>query len=936
MTDETIYAVVDIETTGTNTEKDKIIQFACVLVQNRKVINYFSTDINPLKTIPKNIEILTGISNGQVANAPYFEDLSSIIMELLSDCVFVAHNVYFDFSFLNSEFIRSGESALNTRCIDTVELAQVLFPKSPGFRVADLSEYLGLSHENPHQALSDAYATAEILIALMNKIDEIPFETLKKVTELSNHLGVDNELLFKKSLDNKKQKQTFDLLTNQKTIDMVTLKEKDYHFREIVEDSLVSYPASREEKEALKNHLYTYREEQSKMMDVIYDFINEPHHKKNLVVEASTGSGKSLGYLLPLGYSLKRNKPLVISTSTIVLQEQLMEESLPEFYQVTGQELKGLILKSSRHYIDLEKFYKTLLVEPSQQKQYIINQMAVLNWLMETETGDLDEINLNQQHPFFDQIKHHGLHTLKKDSLFYEEDFLRLVEEKKEKADVIIVNHAFLCEESNREYPLIPKANVLVIDEAHRLIPTMEEQGLLSVSLKQFYGLLRKVKESDELLLAIDDLNNQKLKNIVELLTTFSLDAKEDMQWLEKFFIENGPLSDKQRECSFEAFQDRSNWPLSMKKNLKELLTILREMNQLVTEFMSEVLDNINEINLTYYFLMTDYLRVLERFSLISTQFTEFFREMAQPSTKWLSLYNNHVILKQMNFEKISIQETTWYSQFEKIIFTSGTLQLDIASTYFEEQLQLPEAEKLLLKEAFAYENRAELIVVSDGHSFYGSETQAYIKFISQTIIETYRINPKGMLVLFTSHQILKQVYQQLNHELKSVEVELFAQGITGSKEKIAKRFSKGNGGIILGANSFWEGVDFKLPNLEVIMMTKLPFDPPKRPIVEAKYQYLENLGKNPFYDEAIPQAGSRLRQGLGRLLRNETDQGVIIMLDHRLTQASYSQKLLNYLPKDLPVKELTLANSLSEIANFFTEKDVKNCYNETNETRED
>lgn len=911
--DENIYAVVDIETTGTNPERDKIIQFACVLVQKGEIINYFSTDVNPLIAIPKNIESLTGISNQQVANAPYFEDIAPIIRQLISDCIFVAHNVYFDFAFLNSELSRSGEMELKTNCIDTVELSQILFPTSSGFRVSDLAETLNLKHDNPHQALSDAYVTAELFICLCEKLETIPYVTLKKMTELSYLLGVDNSILFEKVLWSKESDLQKTTLKNVKTIEHISLKEKNYSFKEKKVRKEARFPKTKEQKEEFFSSFFDKREPQLKMMDIVHEFV-EKEQGKNLIIEASTGIGKSLGYLLPLSYSINKY-PIIISTSTIMLQEQLIDTTLEQLERVTGNELFGMVLKSYQHYIDLEKFNKTLNECPIEQKQYAINQMAVLTWLIETETGDLDEINLNKQHVFFDHIQHRGVRTLNSYSKFYQEDFVKYLEEKKAAADVIVVNHAFLCEENNREISLIPKASVLVIDESHKLINQFEKQQMVSLSFNHIFSLLKKLKDSEEANIALTKLNHTKLNRTVELLGTFSIDVKEDLNWLKTFLIEVGDLSEGKDEVLMEDLPDALDWPVPMRKNLKELLTILNEMNQLVEDFKIELYKNISSIKTKDYFNLLDYIHVLEQLSEWNKQFISYFKTLEKTNVRWLSLKKEHFILKMLDFSKLSVQETNWYQSFKKIIYTSGTLQLDVDSSYFEKQLTIPNAKKVKIEDTFNYKKNAKFFVVSEKEK---ETNQA--NFITKSIIESHNIGKDSMLVLFTSHHLLKQVYQQLSHHYNQQEVEIYAQDITGTKEKIAKQFAKRNGGIILGANSFWEGVDLNLPNLDLIIITKLPFDPPKRPLIEAKYRFVEESGKNPFYTEAIPQAGMRLRQGLGRLLRSDIDRGAILMLDDRLTKSSYSQQLLAYLPEELEVVECSLETSLAKMVLFFAE----------------
>lgn len=183
------YAVVDIETTGTDPKTDRIIQFGCVLIEDGKIVTHFSTDINPDQNIPAQIQTLTGITNQRVRKAPYFEDVAQTITNLLADTVFVAHNIHFDYPFLSNELERCGMPPLTIPGIDTVELAQVFMPTSLSFRLKDLAEELDLVHENPHQADSDADVTAQLLLYLESKIKELPIITLEKIIATADQMA---------------------------------------------------------------------------------------------------------------------------------------------------------------------------------------------------------------------------------------------------------------------------------------------------------------------------------------------------------------------------------------------------------------------------------------------------------------------------------------------------------------------------------------------------------------------------------------------------------------------------------------------------------------------------------------------------------------------------------------------------------------------------
>ncbi len=160
-----------------------MIQFGCVLVQNGKIINHFNTDVNPQTSIPQSIQALTGITEAQVKRAPLFDDVAGTIYSLLSDTVFVAHNVNFDFPFVNAELERVGYPKLDIQAIDTVTLSQILLPTVPSYRLHDLTQYLSIEHDHPHTANDDALVTGELLIVLFKRMLELPIVTLQQMVE---------------------------------------------------------------------------------------------------------------------------------------------------------------------------------------------------------------------------------------------------------------------------------------------------------------------------------------------------------------------------------------------------------------------------------------------------------------------------------------------------------------------------------------------------------------------------------------------------------------------------------------------------------------------------------------------------------------------------------------------------------------------------------
>ena len=175
------------------------------------------------------------------------------------------------------------------------------------------------------------------------------------------------------------------------------------------------------------------------------------------------------------------------------------------------------------------------------------------------------------------------------------------------------------------------------------------------------------------------------------------------------------------------------------------------------------------------------------------------------------------------------------------------------------------------------------------------------------------------MLVLFNSLETLQDVYRGIQQKALFTEREILAQGISGSRERMLKRFFHANGGILLGADSFWEGVDLPGKALRMIVITRLPFDSPEQPYTKAKYQLLAQQQLNPFSVDALPKATLRLRQGLGRLIRSEQDKGILLILDDRLFKTNYGKHMLQALPKELPKESLTIKEISAETKKFLS-----------------
>ena len=907
------YAVVDLETTGTNQEEDHIIQIGIALVREGKIIQTYATDLNPGKKILPIIEELTGITNARVKNAPYFEDVADTIYALLKDTVFVAHNIHFDFHFLNAEFRRAGMTEIVNAGIDTVELAQIFLPLEASYKLSELAKSLKVVHDNPHQADSDAFVTAHLLLEIERRIAATPLATLQQIIALSDVLIADNKQFLSNRAQRRKLDEAQSLPNHLIEVDGLIIRKPE----EIVamkEVSASNYPKTKKQKMVMFGEKLDYREEQARYMNMVYSHFSDENTEKNLFVEATTGIGKTLGYLLPLAFLATKEEKAIIATPSILLQNQLIAKDLPLAQSILQQEIRATLVKSAKHYIDLSRF-KSSLVSSPKQKQHRIYQMATLIWLSQTLTGDFEELNyVNYRHPFFEAVRHRGLKYLTPFSPFYSVDFLRRVEEKMEASNILIVNQAFLAQETLREDFALPQGKYLLIDEAHHLPNALSRVTREKIELN---GFLRKVryfaeKENYETIFSL--IKDSNLKQKINLLKLCAQDSAENLQtfvWKIEEIIHNRAME----ELFMEEKNLKSLLPIYKKlgKNMDDLSQIAQEIEQYVL---------INQV--AFSALEKFYLQNIFDFGtqLIKTHETleNFMHSWTKNLVKWLFAnprYQSIAIYVQ-DFDKNLIESSKWYQRFDKIIYTSGTLKIGKNKKFLPLSLGVDDYQLKAIPQSFDYKNQARIFLAEDFGVSGDEDTQEMAKKLAQAVLSLSKNVDESMLFLFTSHELLAKTRELVLQKIEERGRVLLAQNFNGSRNRILKNFQSTKGAVLFGADSFWEGIDLAGDTLRIIIVTRLPFENPKRPMVRHYYDYLKSRNISPFSAISMPKAGLRLRQGLGRLIRSKDDKGVMIILDQRIYSKNYGNRLLNVFPKEIPVKKAKLSEILTQSKDFL------------------
>ncbi|KXT78555.1 bifunctional DnaQ family exonuclease/ATP-dependent helicase [Streptococcus sp. DD13] len=471
------YAVVDLEATGAGSNA-KIIQIGIVLVQNGEILERYETDVNPHTRLDHHIKTLTGISNQQLQKAPSFEQVAPKIARLLEDTIFVAHNVKFDANLLAEALFFEGYELRNPR-VDTVELAQVFFPTLDRYGLGNLTHHLGIPLKQAHTAIADAEATAELLIRIQEKIRTLPKGTVAQLLEYADHLIYETRFV----------------------IEDVYASMPDLPLSEAFEQAhgLVFKRPHRSKQERHFSKQFSHnmallgleeRPAQARFVSYLEGHLED---QCPYFLEAQSGIGKTFAYLLTL-LAHKPQQQVVVTVPTKLLQDQIMGKEAKRIHHVFQTSFHSL--KGPGNYLKLSRFYDSLL-EVDENPHVNRYKMQLLVWLLETETGDLDEIRQQQRfQTYFSRICHDG--KLLESDLFREQDFWYRSYQKAKTCRVLVTNHAYFLTRVEDDPDFI-SGKVLLIDEAQQLFLNLEAFSHRQVSLSR---ILREVasllsKETD-------------------------------------------------------------------------------------------------------------------------------------------------------------------------------------------------------------------------------------------------------------------------------------------------------------------------------------------------------------------------------------------------------------------------------------------------------
>lgn len=904
---------VDIETTGLDPQKDAIIEIGAVKFSNKRIIAEWTTLINPGRTIPISITQLTGITDQMVMNSPSIRDVIQEFHTFVGDNEIIGHNIRFDLSFLR-RFSKLDRNIVT----DTYELSTVLLPTNPRYSLGSLAYDLGVLLPATHRALDDARATRGVFLRLQEIASQLPLEIIADIVHQSEGLDWDAHWFFRQILRERK-KEIAPSHENKKELyipdnsDYLPTLEKPLQPREHPVSLNVEDVSSYLEFGGTFSKEFPNFEFRSQQVEMLKSITKAISTGKHLLVEAGTGTGKSMAYLVPAALWAWNNEyRVVISTNTINLQDQLIKKDIPDLKKAIKMDLRTAIVKGRANYLCPKRLENLRKRGPENVDEMRLLAKVII-WLQITTTGDRAELNLNNP-----SERYMWMRISAEDEGCSADNCMNRVggncpffrtHLSAQSAHLIIVNHALLLADVATGNRVLPPYDYLIIDEAHHLEDATT--NALSYHLTQTdyermlrelggpnAGILGRILNITQGLISPSDFAslNQLIQKITD--TTFRLQNcfQEFFNCLEDFLLssrngkEIGQYGHQERITpstrtmpawsEVEASWDETEqFLLSVKGSLEKLLLFLGELFNEIIQEEDDIYSNLGQL--------------IRRFNELYENIHALVLKPDYEKIYWLEIRNDNKGLS-LHVAPLHIgtlmQKYFWHEK-ASIIMTSATLTTAGDFNYIRGRLLAQEADEQALGSPFDYENSTLVYLVKDIPE--PVDRYGYQKAVEYGLTQICKATGGKAMVLFTSYDQLKKTARAIAPSLAKENILLYEQGEGASAHSLLESFKIAERAVLLGTRAFWEGVDIPGAALSLLVISKLPFDVPSDPIIASRAETFDD----PFNEYSLPEAILRFRQGFGRLIRTQYDRGAVVILDRRILSKRYGRFFIDSLP---------------------------------------
>ena len=914
--DEKRLISLDIETTGLDPMHDRITEIAALRLVDGEVVEKFVTLVDPKIPIPYAISRLTNITDEMVAGAPSEKEALLKLHDFVEGSAILGHNIDFDIGFIASRSDELDVPLWSGKRIDTLTASLMLYPRALSRTLSSLAGLFKIDIEHAHRAEDDAATTFLVAMKLWQKLLSLDDRTARMLAMLatsSGDIGLTTWTSAAKPFV-RGGKATPPEIDARFIADFENIvgNPSDPAQCKMDESDIIGFlgPDS-PMKEKLSG--FTVRDVQLKMAKLVLDSLQ---YDLFLLIEAGTGTGKSFAYLLPsIVFAAQKGEKVVVSTKTKNLQEQLFFKDIPTLRKVLPFDFRAVLLKGRGNYLCLNRLERVLADHTSLSYEDRAVLTRILVWSSETTSGDIAELSsfyIKKYPALWARLRSETVSCLGHRCPFRKKCFLNRVRSAVVDAQIVVVNHSLLLAEMD-DSSVLGEYNHAVIDEAHDL----EEVAA------DFFGAQITTWDITS---PLDDLYRERLTNkgllaaLFECFERIGQPSDEFISLYERCTSKVVALR-KNVETTFASLTNRLqrkyNWhesPYSLRKRFHPGEEVFDGMKNDIARLAADSKSLVDDLGLILASMPEDeddkMFAIEHEVSGLAAKLAELADNldfMAKPTDPdavywWESPQRRESIDCKICWAPLDIAERmfeVFHSHKKSLVFTSATMSVGDSFDFIAGRLGLNYLDpEHVVKSRLGspYDFPAQLLAIFPDF-LPEPNARDYLPKLSELISRVSTETRAGSLALFTSYNALRQVYSTTAPELEDEGILVLAQGISGGRSQLARQFAADHGSLLLGTQSFWQGVDFRGEALQILYLTKIPFAVPTDPYVSGQCERIQRHGGNPFSDYTVPQAVIKFRQGIGRLIRGEEDVGVLLICDRRIGTRAYGRVFAESLP---------------------------------------
>lgn len=904
-------AFLDLETTGFDPERDDVIEIAVLVARGPEVRARMSTLVDPCRPIPRDATQLTGIDDAAVAGAPRIAAAIAEALDMIGDRDIVAHNASFDRAFVARAAGRIGRRVTGT-WIDSLQLARIALPRMRSHRLRDLAEAFG-SPPATHRAGDDTEALFRVWRVAQAGLRDLPVEVLRGIAGLApatpwplrSEVQAAAARGRSRVLDLKRIRQ--DSVRGNALPGLADAGERELTAPD-ADEVLAEFAA-----DGAVGRMYEGFESRDEQLAMAQAVLAAFATRTHLAVEAGTGVGKSVAYLVPAArFAMDNHLGVGVATKTNSLMDQLVHGELPKLAEALDGALRYVALKGYDHYPCLRKIDRLIVSSDDADEERVAVLAALVAWVAQSPWGDLDAVNVHWG-PARAQVACSVEDCTRKRCRFYPGlCYLHGVRRRAGSAHVVVTNHALLFRDAASSGGILPPLRYWVVDEAHSAEAEARKQLSLSVDHRSLASLLGALHADGRggavdgarartRALAARTGREDLLATVDRLATSLRSEIATSSTILASFFdfLKDLPADESEYDTAevhvTVETRDRTEWSVAAGVGhslAKHLGTVIGLGRDLVTA-LGEAGEDLADARADLAGLLSRLGEQLAGLEAVLDGGDDAYVYSAQVCRRRDEVRD---CLTAATLDIGDILRERFFPEVHSAVFTSATIATGDDFSHFArttglDRLPAGAWASLRLESSYDFDRQMAVFVPSDLPEPSGGR---HLSRLAELLVDVHVAMGGSVLTLFTSRREMEQLFDRVAGPLEEHGLRLLLQGRGTSTKRVRDEFIDDERVSLFATKSFWEGFDAKGDTLRCVVIARLPFGRMRDPLYE------ERRLRDPraWDDYYLPEAVLELKQAAGRLIRSSTDEGCVIVADGRLTSGrSYASRFIAALP---------------------------------------